>query len=118
MDTTLVNIRTVCVRYGYANLQDWMSDPDNIYIGRAGVTSISKQKFPAENSEWHNPFGALDKSSALSRYQKYLCEKLKDDECLERFKQLSGKNLGCWCKPKKCHGDVIVKILRSIEQNI
>lgn len=118
MITNLVNIQTVCLRYGYGNLQEWMCDPDNVYIGRSAVTSIDGQKYPTEHSEWYNPFCTSNKSQTLPRYQKYLCEKLKDKECLERFRQLRGKNLGCWCKPGKCHGDVIIKILQNTEQDI
>lgn len=95
-----------------------MSDPDNVYIGRSAVTSIDGQKYPMQDSEWCNPFPVSTKSQTLPRYQKYLREKLKDKECMERFKQLRGKNLGCWCRPGKCHGDVIVKVLLSMEQDI
>jgi hypothetical protein len=24
--------------------------------------------------------------------------------------ELKGKQLGCWCKPNKCHGDVLLKL--------
>ncbi len=24
---------------------------------------------------------------------------------------------GCWCKPEKCHGDVIIKILKQMRDN-
>ena len=51
------------------------------------------------------------------------------DECIEKFKQdfykkiksdpefrksvllLKGKRLGCYCKPKNCHGDIIKKYI-------
>lgn len=31
----------------------------------------------------------------------------------KRIKELKGKQLGCFCKPKECHGDVIVKYLEE-----
>jgi hypothetical protein len=30
---------------------------------------------------------------------------------LENLDQLRGKRLGCWCKPKACHGDVYVSMI-------
>ena len=29
--------------------------------------------------------------------------------------ELEGKTLGCWCKPEKCHGDILIKLW--IQQN-
>jgi hypothetical protein len=31
----------------------------------------------------------------------------------EAVMSLKGKTLGCWCKPKACHGDVIVAYLEG-----
>ena len=28
-------------------------------------------------------------------------------------KGVKGKRLGCWCKPNKCHGDIIIKLLNE-----
>lgn len=36
---------------------------------------------------------------------------ITEDELLE----LDGKVLGCWCKPRPCHGDVYVKIIGRIK---
>lgn len=24
-----------------------------------------------------------------------------------------GKTLGCWCSPKKCHGDILVELIEK-----
>ena len=29
--------------------------------------------------------------------------------------KLSGKRLGCYCKPSKCHGDILADYLNSID---
>ena len=39
---------------------------------------------------------------------------LVDSEFATRVKGLRGKQLGCFCKPKACHGDVIVEYLENI----
>jgi hypothetical protein len=28
--------------------------------------------------------------------------------------KLKGKNLGCWCKPDKCHGDILLEIINKL----
>jgi len=121
MQTTIVNVKVAYIRSDYDNLQEWINDEDNEYIGRAGIVFINKKRYPPQNSEWHNPFKIskdMTRDQCLRKYKKYLIEKLKDNECLERFKKLRGKNLGCWCKPEKCHGDIIIKLLDDMERNI
>ena len=27
--------------------------------------------------------------------------------------ELEGKELGCWCKPSPCHGDILIKLLKE-----
>lgn len=106
------------IRPEYDNLQEWIDDPDNVYIGRAGIVFIDGKRFPPKSSEWHNPFKVtkdITRAESLRAYRKYLIKKLEDDECLKRFKKLQGKNLGCWCKPLRCHGDIIIKLLRNME---
>ena len=34
-----------------------------------------------------------------------------DQKTLEALDELEGKVLGCWCKPKSCHGDVLLELL-------
>lgn len=47
-----------------------------------------------------------------------VCKKYKDllessPELQELVMKLEGKLLGCWCKPKKCHGDIIVEFINK-----
>ena len=32
----------------------------------------------------------------------------------EELNKLKGKNLGCWCYPEKCHGDVLIELINKI----
>ena len=45
----------------------------------------------------------------------YKIKKL-ETEGTEELKRLKGKKLGCWCKPERCHGDVIVKLIEELCQ--
>uniref|UniRef100_A0A6C0C7M0 DUF4326 domain-containing protein n=1 Tax=viral metagenome TaxID=1070528 RepID=A0A6C0C7M0_9ZZZZ len=119
MQSTIVNIRKNILCGHYDNFKDWMDDSNNVYIGKPII--INKKLCPANKSEWYNPYNVSKKMTydqSLQMYKKYLIEMLKDEECLARFKMLRGKNLGCWCKPGQCHGDIIVKLLNDIERNM
>jgi hypothetical protein len=66
-------------------------------------------------SRWGNPFsweeGTLAKylvtsrEEAVAAYEPYARERLWD-----QLDMLSGHVLGCCCKPKSCHGDVLVRL--------
>ena len=44
---------------------------------------------------------------AITKYEEYL---LNNQELVNALSELKGKTLGCWCKPKACHGDVLLKL--------
>ena len=77
--------------------------PYDVYIGRP--------------SKWGNPFshqeGTLAKFKVASRddavdeYEKWL---QSQPELLAALPELKGKVLGCWCAPKRCHGDVLSRL--------
>lgn len=67
---------------------------------------------------WGNPYShkkgtaakhlVKSRKEAIEKYREHL---LGSPELMERLPELRGKVLGCWCKPKQCHGDVIVELL-------
>jgi len=83
----------------------------DIYIGRP--------------SKWGNPYshkeGTLAKykketrSEAIEAYRDYI---LNGDgkHLINELDELDGKILGCWCKPKSCHGDILKEIIEQRKQ--
>lgn len=71
----------------------------DVYIGRG--------------SKWGNPFPINDQNSreeVIEQFRVYLWEQIKSGKITkEDLRELKGKRLGCFCKPKPCHGDVIKK---------
>lgn len=53
----------------------------------------------------------INRDECLVLYEHYL----RNSKLVNDIEELRGKTLGCWCKPKKCHGDVILKILKERE---
>ena len=56
-------------------------------------------------SPFHNPYKRS--SNVIGNFEEYL---LKNKALLNKLSTLqNAKEIGCWCKPKPCHGDTILK---------
>lgn len=64
------------------------------------------------SSIWGNPFDTGPRSEKIRKYEEYL---MNNEYLMSRIEELRGKTLGCWCKPKACHGDVIVNVLNGLD---
>ena len=116
---SIVNCKVKYIRPQYDNLKKWMENSDNIYIGRAGVVFINKERFPKKASIFANPY-KIDKNTSreevLEKYKKYIIEKILNDKFLYlELLKLRGKNLGCWCHPDPCHGDILLELIEKFE---
>lgn len=127
LTTKVVNVRVEHLRPKYNNLKDWMNEPNNVYIGRKCVVFAfnnngMKERFPKEDSIWANPFkidSNNDRDAVIEKYKRYINEKLNNNDGLFlELLNLLGKNLGCWCHPEPCHGDVLLELLRDAYRKI
>ena len=79
----------------------------DVYIGR------SRRGEPY--NKWCNPYKIDDSKGdtrevVLEKYRIYLWQQIKDGNIsIEDLLNLDNKVLGCFCKPKNCHGDIIAK---------
>ncbi|RPJ00478.1 MAG: DUF4326 domain-containing protein, partial [Deltaproteobacteria bacterium] len=73
-----------------------------------------------EDGYFVNPFrmgNRISREDAAQRFQRYFIDRIeKDTEFKRRILALKGRRLGCFCKPKVCHGDVIADWLNKMEQ--
>ena len=70
-----------------------------IYIGRP--------------SKWGNPYTIGEdgnRDEVCDKYEEYV---LKHPTLLSDLDELVGKTLGCWCKPKRCHGQFLLKLIQE-----
>lgn len=68
--------------------------------------------------EWGNPYRVEDhgRGVCIQMFEDDLILRLIKGEITEdKLLELDGKTLGCWCKPRPCHGDVYVKIIGRIK---
>ncbi len=90
-------------------------EPYDVYIGRA----------PGELGKWGNPYTHKEgttakykkdtREEAIEAYRDYIL-KGEGTHLLKDLDELEGKILGCWCKPKACHGDILVEIINERKQ--
>jgi len=80
----------------------------DVYVGRAGH---------GNDGYFGNPFKSSNRDESIARFEQYFQERIKNDpEYRRRILSLQGKVLGCFCKPQKCHADIIAKYLNSIPE--
>lgn len=69
----------------------------DVYVGRGGI--------------WGNPFkigsdGTRDE--VIEKYREWI---VTQQELMRLLPTLRGKVLACWCRPLKCHADVLIELL-------
>jgi len=82
--------------------------------GRESVRMIDR------STKFGNPYrlkkdgGDYTREESVEAYRDWFRDKIQSDpEFRKSVDELKGETLGCWCKPKKCHGDVILEYLRG-----
>lgn len=76
-------------------------EPYDVYIGRP--------------SKWGNPYVIGKDGTRDEVIQKYE-EHVRSSKILMRaLPSLKDKTLGCWCGQKRCHGEVLIKLLEEID---
>ena len=84
-------------------------DEYDVYIGRP--------------TKWGNPYTHKDdgtlaeyrvptRSEAVKKYKEYILFG-EGKHLLKDLHELKGKTLGCWCKPKSCHGDILKELVEK-----
>lgn len=71
--------------------------------------------FIGRPSKWGNPFviGADGtRKEVIEKYEEWL---LGQPELLADLHELRDKSLGCFCHPKACHGDVLIKYINQLD---
>ena len=91
-------------------------EPYDEYIGHQTPPFMSPRRKYLPRSIWRNPFNRALRDGLITRQEAlehYLAHVLSSPDLMARLPELEGKVLACWCKPKACHGDVLVRLLES-----
>lgn len=89
----------------------------DVYIGRAPNIEPGFGN-PNTDGYWGNPFNIVEgrtREEAIALYIGWLKQRPYLVE--QAVELLTDKTLGCWCKPKRCHGDILVQICENAKNN-
>ena len=84
------------------HIQDSYKHRDTVYIGRP--------------TKWGIPFAVYkddDIDEVIAKYRKWFKQRLMNTKFKKDTLELKGKVLTCYCRRKRCHGDVIVEWLEG-----
>lgn len=85
----------------YRSINEFILKTGGIYCGRPSVLG---NPFPMRKVE--------DRDEVIEQYRKWLWEQIqtKNKEVMDKLNQMNKDTvLGCWCSPKRCHLEVIIK---------
>lgn len=82
--------------------------PYDVYIGRGSKWGNPYSHLPNTKAE----FKTETREEAVEMYRKWLITQPDLVGCL---RELKGKTLGCFCKPKRCHGDILAEIANKLK---
>lgn len=80
------------------------------------VVHCKKEKYDVyigRPSKWGNPFTIGKdgtREEVVHKYEKWIKTRC---DLLEGLHELRNKVLGCWCSPKACHGDILIKLIEE-----
>lgn len=73
-------------------------------------------------SKWGNPYSHKEgtlaefkvntREESIDMFEKYL---LGNEELMNSLHELKNKKIGCICKPRSCHGDILKKYVDRLE---
>ena len=85
----------------------WLAQsPDHRYIGRGSPLGNPYSHLASSAAQ----FQVRTRDEAVDKYRPYL---LARADLLAYLETLRGTVMGCWCVPKRCHGEVLLEFLNK-----
>lgn len=92
------------------NLRKFELEDIDTYIGKKSDT------YDLSDSPFSNPFDKSEygRENAVKHFKLYFYRRyLEEKDFRMALHDIEGDTLGCWCYPRRCHGEVIVDILNK-----
>ena len=82
-------------------------EPYDIYIGRGSIWGNPFTQVPVNTKA---RFIVATREDSITHYESYA---RNNSIIMDNLHLLKDKVLGCYCKPKSCHGDILVKLYKE-----
>jgi len=121
--------KTMCIKVenlrknGYSSLEEWLKNPNNVYVGRRGRIFITEEKegvktrrlFHYPQSKFANPYKVDKQNPVENCIHQYILHLLANIQLYSEIKELKGKTLGCFCNQNNpCHAKVLADIANKM----
>ena len=103
--TKVVNIDRVC------DVNTWYERSNTLYIGR------KNSRYGLPRSKWANPWIVGEDytlTESLESYEKYI----RSSDLYQSLHEIDNKELGCFCHPARCHGDILLKLRAQQKESV
>lgn len=81
------------------------------------VRKSDYDEYVGRGTVWGNPFligRDGSREEVIEKYSVHIVKKLLDDpELIPVLLDMEGQRLGCFCAPRPCHADVLVKLIED-----
>lgn len=112
-----IAVKSICIMITVVNKHYHMPTPNDIYCGRGSKLGNMYSHMPGTKAE----FIVESRDVAIDKYEEWLLQQLANKNpviCRSMnyifFKARYGNvNLVCYCAPKKCHCDVIKRVIEE-----
>jgi hypothetical protein len=90
--------------------------PARVQLGAPRVVHCKRERhhvYIGRPSKWGNPFVVGrdgTRGECIELYELWVRE---NEALMAALGELHGKVLGCWCAPRTCHGDVLVRLANA-----
>lgn len=101
----------------------YKTEPSNhdVYIGRG--SPLGNPYTSMKGRETKAQFVCDSREESVAKYKDYIISKIRERDSkicgeIKRIHNMSKSNevnLVCFCKPKPCHGDIILSILNTLD---
>ena len=93
-------------RIVYQELKNQLPDTFDVFYSVSWTSYYAGRLVKSEAD-----FIVASRDEAIESYREWI---VKQPQLLRDLHELKGKTLGCWCKPKTCHGDVLVELVNDM----
>ena len=108
----VINVKVAELRKrGYNSFLEWASDPKHVYVGRNMTVYVPG----TVASPLANPYSAkqFGRRECVEKYIELLKRSPDMIEKIRQMKQAGVTEIGCWCAPELCHGDIIAALINQ-----
>lgn len=104
--------------YDYRDRGDLMIVPTLVNLTTTKTKALKKPLFIGLGSRYGNPFSQeghrLTSIREFEDYWRGLLGREFAKQVIADLASLSGTTMCCYCRPKPCHGDVLIKLFREV----